>query len=119
MSVLGERARLRAIEVARELVEHHDEGQHRLGRGAPRLELAARGRCVQLPEAPPDLGVELVVLAEPLRARASARIARTEPEIEDCVGARDQSAARPASTRGPRTAPGLGAVPLAAAVALD
>src|SRR5258708_30209462 len=103
MSVLGERARLRAMEVAREVVEQHDEGQQRLGRGAPRLELAARGRCVQLPEAPPDLGVELVVLAEPLRARASARIARTEPEIEDCVGVRDQSDEWTASPRGTRT----------------
>src|SRR5436190_2241694 len=81
MSVLGEGAGVAAEEVARELVEDDDEGEHRQGRGPPGLEAAARGFGVQRAETLADLGVECRVLAEPLRPRVPGRHA--EPEIKD------------------------------------
>jgi hypothetical protein len=86
--VLREGERRAAMDVARELVEHDDERQQRLGGGAPRLELARRRRGVRGAEALADERIELLVLAEPLGARRAARLEGPEPEVEDLYGQR-------------------------------
>src|SRR5207253_11089997 len=81
--VLRERSRVAAMEVARELVEPQHEREHRLGRGAPGLELSPRRLPVQLAEATAHLVVERGIFLEPLGARLPPAFLAAEPEVED------------------------------------
>ena len=85
--VLRERRRRAAVDVARELVEHDDEGEAAARGCSPRLlEFAAGGALVERAEALAYPGVVLPAVAEPhlplRRVERAVGAATAEPEVQ-------------------------------------
>ena len=81
LGILCKRQRRAAMDVARELVEHHDLGQPPLRRGAPLPQLAMLRRLPDGPKTHADHGVDRVFLGKVLRGREFF-----EPEMKDVFG---------------------------------